>query len=110
MEVRFTVPGPPVPKLRPRYARTITGELVVYALDKVVHYKNWVRLCAEKVKPEQLLDGPLALEVTFYFRRPKKVPKGQEFQDRKLDAGNLLKILEDALGGGKNSRRIGGEP
>jgi Holliday junction resolvase RusA-like endonuclease len=48
------------------------------------------------------LEGPVRLDVIFQFALPKK-PKGREVAGdwclRKIDRGNLLKLIEDALKG-----------
>lgn len=99
MEIVFHVPGPPVPKARPRTVRTKSGRTVTYTPGETVLYENRVRAAAHAVAPGELLDGPVRLEVMFLFARPKSRPKKHRYPDVRPDLENLLKAVMDALTG-----------
>ena len=97
----FVVPGPPVPKARPRTVQN-NGKTVTYTPEPVTRYENWIRLCAREVLDRNggtMLHGPLRLEVTFYLRRPASRPKKYRYPDRRPDVENLVKSVMDALTG-----------
>ena len=98
--IKFTVYGNPVPKGRPRFGRAKhSGKPVTYTPVETEIWESYVRAQALNVRPEKLLDGPLALAATFYLMSPKSRPKGQAFPDRKPDLDNLVKAVKDALEG-----------
>ena len=100
--MKIVIPGIPVAKGRPRL-----GKYGTYTPTKTVNYENLVQYCymdqAEGIK----LDGPLMMEIRFYFPIPKSYSKKQiellKVQDmahmKKPDASNCLKSIEDALNG-----------
>ena len=100
--MKFTIPGEPVPKLRPRVYRK--GGMRVFTPQKTLDYEAKVRLMAQAagLRP---LDGPLCLTVEFVHR----LPKGQErkrkpvteyrLKPTKPDLDNLVKALMDGLEG-----------
>jgi Holliday junction resolvase RusA-like endonuclease len=97
--IALVVYGHPVPKARARVVRTKNGKTVSYTPGKTADWENSIRAQALACRPETLLDGPLALEVTFYLLRPRSRPKRDRFPDRKPDLDNLLKAVKDALNG-----------
>jgi crossover junction endodeoxyribonuclease RusA len=80
--VKFTVPGIPVPKERPRFGR---GR--VYTPEKTVAYERKVRFyaAAARVRP---IDGDVALTLAIYL--PDR---------RRRDMDNIEKAIKDALNG-----------
>ena len=100
------VPGPPVPKGRPRAVRA--GRMIrMYTPDKVKKYERhvakvlWVQLrgAQSPVIPE----APVRLVVDLYHPRPKRLmrrkdPAGRLHMHQKPDADNCLKSLMDGVG------------
>lgn len=87
--IRFTVPGRPVPKQRPRLAPKFRGRRLyahVYTPRETQRYAEHVRQCAlaAGVKP---IDGPVALEVDLWLH------------GRRGDGDNYWKNIADALNG-----------
>lgn len=108
----FTVYGKPQPAGSKR-AFVITGTnraSVTDANPKSRDWKNAVASEAYKVHAGDLLDGPLAVQFTFYFPRPKGhyrtgknigqlKPSSPMFPATKPDALKLARGVEDALSG-----------
>jgi Holliday junction resolvase RusA-like endonuclease len=102
--VRFSVPGAPVAKARPRF--TQNGH--AYTPDKTRSYEAIVKLCAMKaMKGKKLLTGAISLSVTAFFPIPKyftkaireKALSGELWHQKKPDWDNVGKIVSDALNG-----------
>lgn len=70
-EIKFIVPGQPVPQGRPRFARR--GNFVqTYDPQQSVDYKKLVKEVAELNKPESLLEGALSVEIQKYINNRLK--------------------------------------
>lgn len=78
--MKFTVPGPPVPKGRPRLGKGKT-----FTPPETVAYENKVRFSALTAGVRQIV-GDVSLSVAIYF--PDR---------RKRDADNVFKAIADAL-------------
>jgi len=99
----FVVPGKPMAKGRPRFARGKGGKMFTYTPKTTVSYENLVKTIAMKhfKKP---LEGPVKLSITFLIPRPKYLiwktkPMPRVLHDKHLDLSNMLKSIEDALNG-----------
>jgi len=79
---RFTVPGEPVPKARPR-----AGKGKVYTPRRTLAYEARVRQAA-RAGCRVAYQGPVTLVVDFYLGTRRRV-----------DVDNLLKSVADALNG-----------
>ena len=97
--IAFTVYGEPVSKARARTVRLKNGKSVSYTPDKTVSWEDAVRLAAIAHRPGRLLNGPLAIEATFYRLKPPSKPKKNQYPDTKPDLDNLCKSVTDALEG-----------
>ena len=106
MRVRFTVPGEPVGKGRPRVVRN--GGLVrTYTPEKTASYENLVKLEYERQVGRMLRDGPVYLHIMAWYGIPKSVSKrkheamvgGAIRPTRKPDCDNVAKVIADALNG-----------
>ena len=102
MEIKFTVPGVPVGKGRPRFTRT--GH--TYTPEKTAAYEEKVRLCWKTQSGQGFAGGiPLIASIMAYFPIPKSVSKKKaaamegKFHTKKCDADNLCKSIFDALNG-----------
>ena len=99
--MKIIIPGIPVAKARAR----VTKNGHAYTPAKTINYENLVQYCymdqAEGIK----LDGPLMMEIRFYFPIPKSYSKKQiellKVQDmahmKKPDLDNCIKSISDAL-------------
>ena len=105
MEIKFTVPGKPEGKGRPKFARR--GNYVqTYTPDKTVVYENWVKDCFRNAGGEKL-EGEIEAELVCYFPIPKSVSKKRRAQMEtgevgytgKPDTDNVAKCALDALNG-----------
>lgn len=97
--ITFTIPGEPVAKGRPRAFKMHNGHIGTYTPDRTVAWEERVRYYAMQVKPEKLLDGPLAVTLQFAMTRPKSTPKGRTYPTVKPDLDNLEKAVMDAMNG-----------
>jgi crossover junction endodeoxyribonuclease RusA len=77
---RFTVPGNPIPKARPRVVKGRT-----YTPARTVQAENAVKLAARRARIPRL-DGPVKLTATFYRESAHA-----------CDVDNLVKTVSDAL-------------
>lgn len=102
--ISFTVFGDIQPAHRPRASvgkrKGKLGEDQYYPkMHNDERHTSWmetVKLQALGYRPRTLLDGPLALKVTFYLLRPMSAKK-RRFPHTKPDLSNLVKAVEDAL-------------
>ena len=102
--IRFTIYGKPQQKRRHRTA--VRGKYAVqYNPEENVEAEATIQAVAMQHRPEQLLDGPIIVEIIAYFPIPKSVSK-QKRKDMlagrirptvKPDWDNIGKIYSDAL-------------
>lgn len=107
MIVRFTVPGPPVAKGRPRMT-TRGGHARAYTPAKTVAYEGLVALAGQTAMAgRELIAGPVHLIITATFAIPKSWTKkataaalaGVAWHTGKPDGDNILKAIGDGLNG-----------
>ncbi|GAF89649.1 unnamed protein product, partial [marine sediment metagenome] len=97
----FTVPGEPVPKLRPRTVRK--GGLRTFTPAKTLEYEAKVKLCAMAAGCRRI-EGPVYVKAEFYFavaksnERKRKPVKGGWY-DGVVDGDNVWKALLDGMQG-----------
>ena len=105
IEVKFTVPGKPVSKGRPRFRRT--GEYVQTYTDKnTKDYEQSVRDCWEAGNFPKL-EGPVTAKIAAFFPIPKSGSKKKkaEMNEGKIpyfgreDVDNLAQAVLDAING-----------
>lgn len=105
MEVKFTVPGQPVPQGRPRF--TTKPFVRTYDPPKSAKYKRKVKRFAEKVAPDKPLQGELYAEVLIYKETLKSFSKIKKAAAEartlrpttKPDVDNYAKGILDAVKG-----------
>lgn len=102
MTVKFTVPGVPVGKGRPRFTRN--GH--TYTPEKTKAYESLVRECWRKQSGAEFSGGvPLRAEIHGHFQIPSSLSKKRRSamdgtpHTKKCDADNLAKSILDALNG-----------
>ena len=99
MTVRVTIPGPPVPKPRPRVAR---GR--AYTPPRYAAWERGARLLAAASLPwGVLLTVPVRVVCDFYMPIPKSWPAARRahpgLPEGKPDVDNLAKAALDAMNG-----------
>lgn len=108
MKVKFTIPGEPMGKQRPKFSRR--GNYVhTYTPDKTVSYENLVKLEFERQCNTFPFPKGIELEMCIeaYFSIPKSTSKKKTAQmldkyirpTKKPDADNIIKIIADSLNG-----------
>lgn len=103
-EVSFVVPGTPVAKGRPRFARR--GNFVsTYTPEKTASYENLVKLYASQaMQGKDLITGPVEVRVFLFVKPPaswsgkkqRRAILGEIFPTTKPDIDNTCKLLADA--------------
>ena len=100
MTIQFEVPGEPIAKGRPRFARR--GKFVTtYTPKETLNFEQMVGWCAREAGVSKLA-GAIEFSAKFYFRLPKskhrkRVPRLAEPKLTKPDTDNLVKIVLDGL-------------
>jgi Holliday junction resolvase RusA-like endonuclease len=93
----FTIPGQPIPQGRPRFT-TRAGYGRAYDDPKSRAYKNYVAVSVRSQGAE-LIEGPCEVEIVFFMKRPKSLPKKVRHHVKRPDIDNLVKGILDALNG-----------
>ena len=62
-------------------------------------YKSYLRWSFAQVAPDELLDGPLSLQIIVVRQKPKSARKSDEWATTKPDSSNYQKLVEDCLSG-----------
>lgn len=105
MKVEFEIPGKPMGKGRPRFARA--GKYVrTYTPNETVNYENLVKLMYKAEAGAVFLHGAIMAEIIAYFPIPASASKkkkaamaqGTEYT-HKCDTDNIAKIVLDSLNG-----------
>ena len=103
-EVSFVVPGMPVGKGRPKFARR-GNFTVAYTPEKTASYENLVKVKAEEaMRGRILIDGPVSVDIELYVTPPaswslkkqRVALLGESFPTSKPDLDNVIKGLFDA--------------
>ena len=98
--IKFTVPGIPVAKARPRVTRTHT-----YTPQKTKDYEELVKWSFKSAYKGQLLEGPVRIDILLFMYIPKKVSKKRRAMKeareilpiKQPDWDNMAKSITDAL-------------
>jgi Holliday junction resolvase RusA-like endonuclease len=105
--IAFTIPGQPVAKGRPKFARR-GAHVVAYTPAKTASYENLVKLAATTAMcGAQPTAAPVALSVTLNLQIPASWSKkrrdaavaGAICATKKPDADNVLKGIKDGCNG-----------
>lgn len=101
--IRFTVPGVPQGKGRPRIT-TRNGSPRAFTPQKTVAYEGLIALAAQHVMDgASPLTGPVALSIVAWFPIPASWSKKRKAEARhhtsKPDADNIAKAVGDGLNG-----------
>lgn len=101
--IQITIPGEPVAKGRPRVTK-----YGAYTPDKTVNYESLVKFSfIEQHKKKTKIEGPISMDVTFFFKIPKRTSKvktdlmeeGKILPTKRPDIDNCIKSITDALNG-----------
>lgn len=103
--IEFTIPGSPVPKGRPRFAR-VGGFVRAYTPRATSDAEQAIAECAQR-HLNGPMSGSLRVEVLCLLPIPKSLPKaakrdallGRVRPAKKPDADNLAKLVLDGLNG-----------
>lgn len=106
MSMRFTVPGEPVGKGRPRVVRN-GGFTRTYTPEKTAVYENLVKLEFQRQGGRMLRDGPVAVWIAARYGIPSSASKRKQQAmvagfirpTKKPDCDNVAKVICDALNG-----------
>ena len=108
MKAKFTIPGPPQGKGRPKFARR--GNFVTtYTPEQTATYENLIKVEYERQCPNTRFEDGNAVwaYVLAFFPIPESASKkkkqqmldGEIMPTKKPDADNILKIIFDSLNG-----------
>jgi len=100
MDIKLTIPGTPVSKGRPRI-----GKWGTYTPEKTVNYENLVKYCYVEQGEGKKLEGPLRMDIMFFFpvpqsysnKRREAIRRMAEQHTKKPDIDNCIKSVTDAL-------------
>ena len=101
--IEIVVPGKPIAKKRPRFARR--GKYTAVINDQETEGGKFIIQCLQQLNGEKPLEGPIALHCCFYMPIPKSTSKkkralmidGLEHHTKKPDVDNLVKFVADCL-------------
>lgn len=71
--ISFEIMGDRVAQGRPRAGKTFNGNTVLYNSAKSRDFKHYVKLVSSQHKPQELITGPVHLEMTFLSANIEKV-------------------------------------
>lgn len=108
MIIKFTIPGEPQGKGRPRFSK-VGGFVKTYTPDQTVIYENLVALTYRTEYGTAIMpaDTRIEMRINAFYTIPKSASKknaelmrtGKLRPAKKPDADNVLKIVADSLNG-----------
>lgn len=105
-EIKFTIPGYAQPQ--EREGANFTGaHAIFFDRDRTKNYKSYVKYCALRYRPKELLTGALNVAVKIFRKIPKSFSKKKAAEaaagivrpDTRPDLKNIIWLIEDALNG-----------
>lgn len=106
--IKFTVPGEPCGKGRPRFAVTPNG-VHAHTPSKTKAYEELVKwYWLQAVRTQNILfEGPVCVEIRAYFTIPERTSEKTRYRmhhgyvrpTKKPDCDNIIKVILDALNG-----------
>ena len=106
--IKFTVPGAPVGKGRPKVSTRGGKFAKMYTPEKTANYETLVALAAQKAMVGRtLLSGPVEVQMAILLPIPASWSKkkqaaaiaGQVYPTKKPDADNVVKAIFDGING-----------
>ena len=108
-EIRFSVPGPPQGKARPRVVKNHSGKSIAYTPEKTKRYEELVKWSYKNAARGFSFNDwdYLKVDVLIYHKPPLSTTvkkralmiTGEIRPAKKPDADNIVKIILDALNG-----------
>ena len=106
MIIKFTIPGKPIGKGRPRFTRR-GNYVTTYTPKATSDYEEYVRLMYRQAHPGIMLSGAIKATINAYFPIPKSVSKkARELMEtetvhhvKKPDGDNIAKTVFDSVNG-----------
>jgi Holliday junction resolvase RusA-like endonuclease len=106
-EIKFTYYGEPVAKGRPKFFRSKAGYVGTYTPKKTAAAEDDFKSQALKFRPNSLITGEIALDVSFFRRLKKSMSKraktdaldGRVNPTTRPDIDNYVKLVCDAMNG-----------
>jgi len=103
--MKITIPGKPIAKARPRFARR--GKSVTTYKTQQTEEGRFLWHVYQQMGNQKPISGPISISLWFYMPIPKSTSKKQAglMQDGKIhhtkkpDASNMIKFAEDVLNG-----------
>lgn len=102
--VEFRVYGTPAPQ-GSKTAFVRGGKAVVVdgssksGREKLSSWRAEVAREAHNERPDELLEGPLAVTINFFMPKPKSAPKDKAYCDKKPDIDKLVRATFDSMTG-----------
>lgn len=106
--IKFTVPGAPVGKGRPKVSTRGGKFAKMYTPEKTANYETMVALAAQQAMVGRtLLSGPVEVQMAILLPIPASWSKkkqaaaiaGQVYPTKKPDADNVVKAIFDGING-----------
>lgn len=105
MAIRFTVPGEPKGKARPRIFTNKAGESQAVTPQDTLSYENLVRWIFNNTMESKKLNGEIEAKIVAMYSIPKSMTKknrqlideGKLHPTKKPDLDNVAKIILDSL-------------
>ncbi len=105
MIVRFTVPGEPKGKGRPRFTTTQSGKTFARTPKDTIQYENLVKWYYSTLGENKPLQGQIRADIKAYYQKPKSMTKknlrlveeGKLRPTKKPDLDNVAKAILDSL-------------
>lgn len=104
--ISFVIHGEAQAQGRPRAGKSFSGKTVLYDPATSRDFKQYVKLVASQHKPQELITGPIHLELIFYQPTPKKyhtkpkqalIEAGLLMPVSRPDLDNLAKGVKDSF-------------
>ena len=102
MKTVFFIPGKPLSKGNVRSFQ-VKGRTIYVDGNKAL--KSWeavAKMILQDYAPDELWDGAVAMELTFFFQEPKATPKGKKGKipmTKKPDSTKIARSVEDTMTG-----------
>lgn len=105
MAIRFTIPGEPKGKARPRVFTNKAGKSQAVTPQDTLNYENLVRWTFTSMEGTRKLEGEIEAKIVAMYSMPKSMTKknrqlvdeGKLHPTKKPDLDNVAKIILDAL-------------
>tara|TARA_R100001480_G_scaffold70152_1_gene81401 strand:- start:929 stop:1354 length:426 start_codon:yes stop_codon:yes gene_type:complete len=96
--IKFFIEGEAIGKQRPKFRRR--GNFVTtYTPKETREWEEEIKRQAEQFKPDELMEGPVSMNLTFFLHKPTSARKKDYLVHKKPDWDNLGKCVSDALEG-----------